>query len=160
MTNKKVYAIGGGIIALALLIILLCTLLPGAIHKNKMEGMLDAMTSSAQISLRDPLFETGEELLGNKGKEILLADEDRLEVEAMLKSLFDGGCRSAGVQKMPGGTMAMSLKARTGTNEIIILYFEKEHFYYMDEENAILFEAKDMDAYRVFYQNLKSDLTA
>jgi hypothetical protein len=159
MTNKKIYLIGGGIIALAVLIILLCTLMPVAVYKNKMGKMLDNGTSFAQISVGDPLFETGE-LLGNKGKELLLSDEDRLEVETMLKQLSENGYRSKGVQRMPGGTMAMSLRMRTDTNEIVILYFEETRFYYMDEENAVLFEAKDTDAYRTLYQKLGNYLIA
>ena len=42
MTNKKTYLIGGGIIALAVLIVLLCTLVPVAVRKNKLQKMLDA----------------------------------------------------------------------------------------------------------------------
>lgn len=159
MRNKKVYLIGGVIIALAVLIVLICTLVPIAVQKNRMGKLLDDIASSAQISVRDPLFETGE-ILGNKGKEILLSEEERLEVKAMLKQLSENGYRSKDTQKMPGGTMAMSLKARTDTNGSIILYFEETRFYYMEKENAVLFEAKDADAYLVFYQKLISYLIA
>lgn len=159
MRNKKVYLIGGVIIALAVLIVLICTLEPIAVQKNRMGKLLDDIASSAQISVRDPLFETGE-ILGNKGKEILLSEEEQLEVKAMLKQLSENGYRSKDTQKMPGGTMAMSLKARTDTNGSIILYFEETRFYYMEKENAVLFEAKDADAYLVFYQKLISYLIA
>ena len=66
MRNKKIYLIGAVIIALAALIVLLCVALPMAVHKNKMESLLEAMASSKRISVGDPLFETGD-IFGNKG---------------------------------------------------------------------------------------------
>ena len=159
MKNKKIYLIGGGIIALAVLIVLLCTLMPIVSHKNKMDKMLAAAVSSVQMSVRDPLFETGE-VLGNKGKEILLSENSLLEIKRELNQLSEDGYRSEGVQKMPGGTMAMNLKARSDTNKTVILYFEETRFYYVDKENAILFEAKDEVAYRALYQKLKDCLKA
>jgi len=158
MTNKKTYLIGGGIIALAVLIVLLCTLVPVAVRKNKLQKMLDATELSVQLSVRDPLWEMGD-ILGNTGKEILLSGESLHEIKAMLKQLAEG-YRTAGVQNMPGGTMAMNLKAVTDTNETVILYFEETRFYYMDQETAILFEAKDEGAYGALYQKLKYCLQA
>lgn len=159
MKNKKIYLISGGIIALAVLIVLFCTLMPIAIHKNKMGKMLAAAASSAQLSVRDPLFETGD-VLGNRGKEVLVSGDSLLELETMLKQLSKSGYRSEGVQKMPGGTMAMSLKVRTDANETIILYFEETRFYYMDKETAVLFEAKDEAVYQELCQKLKACLNA
>jgi hypothetical protein len=159
MKNKKIYLIGGGIVALAVLIVLLAVLMPNAIHKVKMEEMLDGAMSSVQLSVRDPLFETGD-VLGNRGKELLLSDEDLLLVKTELKQISEGGYRGAGVRKMPGGTMAMSLKARTDTNETLILYFEETRFYYVEKENAMLFEAKDEPVYQAFYRKLQDCLKA
>lgn len=157
MKNKKIYLIGGGIIALAVLIVLLATLMPVVVHKNKMEKMLNAVATSVQLSVRDPLFEAGD-VLGNRGKGVLLSGESLLEVETILKQLSASGYRTAGTKKMPGGTMAMNLKALTDTNETVILYFEEARFYYMDKEIAIFFEAKDESVYQVLYQELKSCL--
>ena len=153
MKNKKTYLIGGGIIALAVLIVLLSTLLPVAIQKNKMEKMLVAASSAVQLSVRDPLFETGD-ILGNRGKEVLVSGERLTELQTSLKGLSEVGLRAKGVQKMPGGAMVMNVKALTETGEIVILYFEEEHFYYMDDGSAISFEAKDGATYQAIYQLL------
>jgi hypothetical protein len=153
MKNKKTYLIGGGIIALAVLIVLLAVLLPTAIHKNKMEKLLGAASSSVQLSVRDPLFETGD-ILGNRGKEVLVSGERLTELQTSLKGLSEAGFRAQGVQKMPGGAMVMNVKALTETGEIVILYFEEERFYYMDDGSAISFEAKDRTTYQAIYQLL------
>ena len=159
MRNKKIYLVGTGVIVLAVLIVLLCVILPMTVHKNKMGSLLEAMASSKRISVGDPLFETGD-ILGNKGKEILLEGESLSEITAMLKELLRQGYRTNSTQKMSGGTLNMSVKARTDTNEVIILYFEETRFYYMDKETAVLFEAKDEAAYQVLFQKLKFCLTA
>ena len=153
MKNKKTYLIGGGIIALAVLIVLLAILLPAAIHKNNMEKLLGAASSAVQLSVRDPLFEMGD-VLGNRGKEVLVSGERLRELQTSLKGLSEVGLRAQGVQKMSGGAMVMNVKALTETGEIVILYFEEERFYYMDDGSAILFEAKDGAVYQAIYQLL------
>lgn len=159
MKNKKIYFIGGAIIALAILIILSVTVLPAAVHKAKMGEMLDLAASTARLSVGDPLFETGD-VLGNKGKEILLEGESLGDVTALLTQLTKGGYRTAGTQKMTGGTLAMNLKARTDTGETLILYFEETRFFYLNNTTAIFFEAKSESAYRALYQKMISCLNA
>jgi hypothetical protein len=159
MTNKKVYLIGAGLILLAVLIIVSLTVLPTAVHKAKIKEKLVLASSATWLSVGDPLFETGD-VLGNKGKEVLAQGEDFSAVTAALKMLCDSGFRASGTQKMPGGTLAMSVKARNDAGEIVILYFEETNFYYMDNETAVFFEAKSEELYQELYQKLISCLSA
>ncbi|MBO5327105.1 MAG: hypothetical protein J6A84_03170 [Clostridia bacterium] len=159
MTNKKVYLIGTGLILLAGLIVVSLTVLPIALHKAKMSDMLDLAMSPTWLSVGDPLFETGD-VLGNKGKEVLAQGEDLSAITAALKKLSESGFRTGGTQKMSGGTLAMSVKACNDAGEIVILYFEEAKFYYMDNETAVFFEAKNTEAYGELYQKLISCLAA
>lgn len=152
--SKKIYLIGGGIIALAALIIFLSVFLPMLSHRAQMRKLLEKVqTAAARVTVGDPLYETGD-LLGNKGKEVLVTGERSDELLALLQEMAGSGYRTAGTEKMSAGSMELNLKVKKVDGEIINLWFGEERFYYMTGTVAVLFESKNQDAYTALYEKL------
>lgn len=155
MKNKKAYWIGGGIVALAVLIVLLCVFVPVWMHKAEMDRILPALQGSARMTVGDPLYQNGD-ILGNTGKEVLVEGARRAEIEGLLQTLADGGYRTAGTEKMPAGSSDLTLKVRTTNGKIFVLWLNDTYFYYIDGSVAVLFEAKDKEAFSALVAKLKA----
>lgn len=155
MKNKKVYLIGGSIVVLAVVIILLCVFVPIWSHRAEMKRLLPALQGSARMTVGDPLYENGD-FLGNTGKEVLLEGERLTEIEGLLQAICDGGYRTDGTRKMSAGSSDLTLKVRSAEGEILILWFNDEHFYYIDGSVAVLFEAKDEAAFASLVEKMRA----
>ena len=153
MKNKKVYLIGSAIVALAVVIVALCILVPMASHRSQLKKLLAKLEAPERVTLGDPLFETGD-ILGNKGKEILLEGEARDAVLAYLRGLGASGYRTDGTERMSAGSLDLVIKVKTAEGEILHLWFDEDGFYYMEGIVAVLFEAEDEEAYEAFYGSL------
>lgn len=156
--NKKIYLIGGSIIAFAAVIVLLSVFVPRIVHKNKMADLLAEAVTPARLSVGDPLYQTGD-LLGNTGKEVLVEGEARTAITNLLQTLREEGYRTDGTEKMPAGTLDLNVKVRTAAGGIVNLWFTETNFYYIDGTTAAFFEAKNESAYHELYQRLKACLS-
>lgn len=157
MKNKKIYLIGGCIVALAALIILLAVFVPMISHKSKMSKLFDKLQSPARVTVGDPLYETGD-VLGNKGKEVLATGERLDELLALLRTVAEDGYRTDGTEKMPAGSLELNLKVKTTDGEILNLWFNEQNFYYMDGTVAVLFESKNESAYTALYEKMQQTI--
>ena len=155
MKNKKTVLIGTGILLVAVVIILLATLLPAATRKRDVDQILGAVPTASRISLGDPDFDTGD-VLGNKGKEILLEGESLASVQAQIAALVEGGYRYDGDEKALAGGLDLNLKVRTAEGEIFYLWFSESRFYYTENGRCIYFEPKDGSAYVALYAALNA----
>ena len=152
--NKKIYLIGGGIVVLAALIILLSVLVPMLSHRSEMRKILEGVQSPARMTVGDPLYETGD-ILGNKGKEVLVTGERSNEILSLLRKMAEDGYRTDGTEKMPAGSLELNLKVKTADGKILNLWFNEDNFYYMNGTVAVLFEAKNESEYDALYEKLQ-----
>lgn len=146
MKNKTVLA-GVLIVLAALLLVLFVALWPRVAAKKEMAALLSSFSEGdlQYITVTDPLFATGD-LLGNKGKEIVLDAGDAFTVREGISKLANDFSFLRKERKSAGG-WDLRIMAKTAAGESVQLFFAEEGFYYMDGSTAFFFEAKDAEAY-------------
>ncbi len=139
--------IGIGAILLAALIVLLAFLMPRALQKREIKQQIAAFSRDGllYITLSDPLFETGD-LLGNRGKEILLDEGQRGEVALLTQRILAGGLRYDGQKVGLAATADLRLFAKA-QEESYCFYVSEEGFYFFKGDAAYCFKAKESDAH-------------
>ena len=153
MKSKKTVLVGIAILLVAVAIVLTAVLVPMASNKKGLKKILNAVADAERISLGDPDFETGD-LLGNKGKEILLEGETLAEVKAQIAALQSSGYRQSGEEKRIAGSFDLHLKIRSAEGTVYYLWLAESGFYYGNGDRAIWYKAEDEGAYAAFYGQL------
>ncbi len=158
MSNKKAVAVGCALIALAVLAVLCCVLVPIWSARGDMRDMLRAAyrTDPQYMLVSDPLFEI-DDLSGNDGKEVRLDDDAIAQVQSLLETIATG--YSYGEQlRMPLGAWDLSLSVKTAEGDTVRLYFTDAYFYYTEGERATRFTADDSAAYAALHALLQEAL--
>ena len=158
MKKWKIYVFGGALILLAVLILLASIFGPIIMRKSDMSNLLAKVQAADLISIYDPGYETGD-VLGNKGKEILLNEAELQEIKSLLQAVADGGYSYKQEKAFFGDSSGLRLRARLGEEETVYLWFSEQELYYMSNETAVCFTANHAEAYAALYQKMRDWLS-
>ena len=153
MKKWKIYLIGGIAILVAVLILLASVFIPMAMKKSDMGELLAKVQEGDLVAVNDPLYENGD-VLGNKGKEVVLSDTELQEVKALLRTVMDSGYEYRQEKTFLGEATGLRLTVRIG-EETVFLWFSEREFYQMQGELAICFRANNNKDYMALYQRLQ-----
>ena len=156
--NRRIYLIGTALILLSVLIGLSALLIPRAVRKSDMKELLDKANKATLMAVMDPAYETGD-LLGNRGKEVLLDDEERAELQRQLAAIRENGFRYKRLLTS-FGSADLRVRMRIGEEETVYLWFTEQEFYYLKGESAVRFSAKDEAAHAALYAWLQGQITS
>lgn len=155
MKNKKVVLIGTAILFAAVAIVLAAVLLPATMSKRDMNKILRSVPQATRVSVGAPHFDTGD-VLGNKGKEILLEGDALASVQAEILALTESGYRYGGEEKGLAGGKDVNVKIRTAEGDVFYVWFSESRFYYTENGRCIFFDPEDREAYRALYEKLNA----
>ena len=155
MKKWKIYLIGGIAILAAVLILLASVFIPMAMKKSDMGELLAKVQEGDLISIYDPLYETGD-VLGNKGKEVVLTESELQEIKSLLQAVTNSGYEYRQEKTFMAGATGLCLKVRIGDKETVHLWLAEREFYQMEGELAICFSASNKENYTALYQKAKN----
>ena len=158
MSNNKAVTVGCALIALAVLAVLGCVLVPIWSARGDVKDILRAACSDdpQYVLVSDPLFETGDPT-GNDGKEVKLDADAQSQLRSLLETLA-AGYSYREQQRMPLGAWDLSLSVKTAAGDMARLYFTDAYFYYTDGERSVRFAADDSEAYAALLTLLQEAL--